>query len=653
MERHPVARGFAYLAGIQSDEGSWKGDYDGPLFLLPGYIFAHYATRIALPREHSEGFVRYIRSVQNRDGGFGLHLESPSYLFTTVLNYVALRLLGLSPADPVTATARAWILDRGGALGVPSWGKYWLSILRLYEWRGVNPVLPELWLLPEWFPFHPRRFWCHCRVVYLAVSYLYGRRWQVPDTPLLAALRDEIYDRPYARVDFARARNLVAPTDLYAPPGRVLKTLNRVLSSVEPHIPGPVHTRALAVTLDHIKHEQLTTDFIDLGPVNKAFDVVATFAAEPESTHTRRAIDRLPSYLFDGEAGLTMGAYNSSELWDTALVALALADSGQEPRFEKMAEHAYAFVDASQAREDVPDRAAYYRDPSRGGWPFSNRAHGWPISDCTALGLMAALRLRRFAPRPIPEERLVDAVDLLLGWQNRDGGWPTYERNRGSRFLERLNPSEIFADVMTDHSHVELTSSVIQGLVDADRHLAGALGNRRDKIQQAIGRGVRYLRRAQRDDGSWEGAWGICFTYGTWWGTWGLLAHGALPGDPAIQSAVRFLCAKQLADGGWGESYESCVTRRYVQHPEGGQIVMTAWALLTLLKVNTPELRAAIARGVRFLVDRQLDGGDWPRAGMTGVFNRTCMLNYRFYRNSFPLWALALAERQGYALDSK
>jgi hypothetical protein len=26
------------------------------------------------------------------------------------------------------------------------------------------------------------------------------------------------------------------------------------------------------------------------------------------------------------------------------------------------------------------------------------------------------------------------------------------------------------------------------------------------------------------------------------------------------------------------------------------------------------------------------------------------MLNYRFYRNHFPLWALALAEKHGYGL---
>jgi hypothetical protein len=30
-------------------------------------------------------------------------------------------------------------------VGAPQWGKYWLSILNLYEWEGVNPVPPELW----------------------------------------------------------------------------------------------------------------------------------------------------------------------------------------------------------------------------------------------------------------------------------------------------------------------------------------------------------------------------------------------------------------------------------------------------------------------------------------------------------------------------
>jgi cycloartenol synthase len=78
---------------------------------------------------------------------------------------------------------------------------------------------------------------------------------------------------------------------------------------------------------------------------------------------------------------------------------------------------------------------------------------------------------------------------------------------------------------------------------------------------------------------------------------------------------------------------------------------MTAWAILALLAASPERHRDAIQRGIRFLLERQLPNGDWPQQGMTGVFNRTCMLNYRFYRNHFPLWAFALAAKHGFALE--
>jgi lanosterol synthase len=145
--------------------------------------------------------------------------------------------------------------------------------------------------------------------------------------------------------------------------------------------------------------------------------------------------------------------------------------------------------------------------------------------------------------------------------------------------------------------------------------------------------------------------WGICFTYGTWFAVRGLRAVGAEPTDPAVTRAVDFLLNEQLPDGGWGESWQSCPLREYIDHPDGSQTVMTAWALLALLDAGAPEAKHAIARGVRFLLDRQLDDGDWPQRSVTGVFNRTCMLHCRFYRNIFPIWALALAA-QGAEGDS-
>lgn len=632
-----IERGLRYLEGFQTERGSLHGDYDGPLFLLPGYVFARYATGTLRHDETADRLAETIAAAQNPDGGLGLHHDGPSRLFGTVLNYVALRLLGATADDPAAARARGWLQEHGGAFDVPTWGKCWLSVLRLYLWEGVNPILPELLLLPGAFPAHPGRFWCHARAVYLPLAYLYGRRWQVPDEPLLAELRDELFaPRAFEEIDFRReARNAVAATDAYMPHSRLLRTVNAVLSRVEPAVPGRLRERALAEALAQVEYAHETTGFLEIGPVSKALGAVVLHAAG--SRDAGKALERLDDYLFDCERGLTMQAYNSSELWDTAFAAQALVAADEVDAFRGFAERAHGFVVGAQVLEDPPSARRHHRGPARGGWPFSTLEHGWPIADCTAEGLEAALTLGAALERTLPRERVAAAVEFILRLQNPDGGWPTYERRRGGDWLELLNASELFADIMVDYSYVELTASAICGLVRAREVVED------ERIGRALERGEAFLRSRQREDGSWEGAWGICFTYGTWFGVRGLCAVGATPEDPALRAATAFLLEKQLDDGGWGESYESCLRREYVHHPDGGQPVMTAWALLALLAAGAAEAREAVERGVRFLLDRQLEDGDWLQRSPTGVFNRTCMLNYRFYRNTFPIWALAAA----------
>ncbi|MCI78381.1 cycloartenol synthase-like, partial [Trifolium medium] len=50
-------------------------------------------------------------------------------MFGTAMSYVTLRLLGeeIDGGDGAIEKARKWILDRGGATSIPSWGKLWLS----------------------------------------------------------------------------------------------------------------------------------------------------------------------------------------------------------------------------------------------------------------------------------------------------------------------------------------------------------------------------------------------------------------------------------------------------------------------------------------------------------------------------------------------
>lgn len=43
----------------------------------------------------------------------------------------------------------------------------------------------------------------------------------------------------------------------------------------------------------------------------------------------------------------------------------------------------------------------------------------------------------------VPYERLCQAVDILLGMQNSNGGFASYELIRAPHFLELINPAEV------------------------------------------------------------------------------------------------------------------------------------------------------------------------------------------------------------------
>ena len=62
-------------------------------------------------------------------------------------------------------------------------------------------------------------------------------------------------------------------------------------------------------------------------------------------------------------------------------------------------------------------------------------------------------------------------------------------------------------------------------------------------------KGIVWLRKEQRTDGSWPGFWGIHYTYGTLFGITGLLASGAKRNDEAILRACRWLVEARLAAG--------------------------------------------------------------------------------------------------------
>ncbi|KAK8060848.1 hypothetical protein PG996_010778 [Apiospora saccharicola] len=360
-------KGFSFLTRLQLPEGHWACDYGGPSFLLPGLIFAMYITESPVPDEWKIEMTRYLAHHANEDGGWGLHLEGKSTVFATGLYYVMLRLLGHSKNHPLLANARECLLSHGGAAGIQQWGKIWLACLNLYDWEGVNCIPTDLWVLPEWLPFHPWRWWVQCRVVYLPTSYLWSNRCSIPLNPLLAEIREEIYTEPYGVIDFRRARNYTAPSDSLRKISPFLLVCFALIRIWFDYFrPRWFHRSADRKVSQLMRNEERNTNYNCLAPVNKAFQMTAAYFEDgPNSERVRRHREKVEVYMCLGPHGMTCGGTNGVQVWDTAFIVQTAAEAGlaKDPRFAAPLTRALDFLDKSQLRDNLDDP---HRQPRKG-----------------------------------------------------------------------------------------------------------------------------------------------------------------------------------------------------------------------------------------------------------------------------------------------
>ena len=100
--------------------------------------------------------------------------------------------------------------------------------------------------------------------------------------------------------------------------------------------------------------------------------------------------------------------------------------------------------------------------------------------------------------------------------------------------------------------------------------------------QEAMQRGLDWLRAHQEPDGSYWGRWGVNYVYGTGAVLPALIAAGVPAKDPRVADGARWLIEHQNADGGWGEDLRSYVEPGW--HGRGTSTAsQTAWALIGLL----------------------------------------------------------------------
>ncbi|KAF4979188.1 hypothetical protein FZEAL_4561 [Fusarium zealandicum] len=348
--------------------------------------------------------------------------------------------------------------------------------------------------------------------------------------------------------------------------------------------------------------------------------IIYYFTDGPESTGFRRHIERLQEFLWITSDGMFVNSTNGSQCWDTAFLVQAVCHGGfqTEERWRPMLLKSYHFLERQQIQEN-----------------------GFVVSDYIAEGLRAIIPLEKRAQflKIFDDQRLYDAVDSMMVYQNETGGASAFEAKRGGDFPEKLNMTEIFGRRMVEYDYPECTLACATALCLFRQYWPHY---RKSDVDKFIRRGVAWIKKNQRPDGSWYGSWGICFTYATMFALEGLASvEEYYHASKTAKRACDFLISKQPEDGGWSKSFESCLKLEYREDPAGSLVVQTAWALIGLIEAKYPDPKP-IARAARFLMSRQQSNGEWLKEAIPKSFHGFCTFSYPNYKFVFTIKELGL-----------
>lgn len=315
-----------------------------------------------------------------------------------------------------------------------------------------------------------------------------------------------------------------------------------------------------------------------------------------------------------------------SPVWDTAIVAICLHESGVSGDHPALAKAGAWLIDKEiRFRGDWQYKNPVDVEPS--GWVFEFENQWNPDVDDTAMVLLA---LRKIPTRD-PARR--DAafrrgLNWMMTFQCKDGGWGAFDKDCTQNILEKVP----FADhnAMLDPECADITARILELLGYENADLADA------QIQKAL----QFIREHQEADGSWYGRWGVNYIYGTWQVLRGIRALNLDMNQPWLLKAGHWLESVQHEDGGWGErcnTYDDPVFKG--QGPSTAS--QTAWAVMGLCAFDDPDW-SSLQRGIEYLIRTQNADGSWTEAETTGTgFPRVFYLKYDMYRNAWPLLALA------------
>ncbi|MDE0145919.1 MAG: squalene--hopene cyclase [Nitrospira sp.] len=625
-----LSRGARWLLSQQHPEhGYWVQELEADTTLTSEYIMLRRYIG-AVDTEQEARMVRYLQGAQLEDGGWPIYTGAPMDVSASVKAYFALKLAGVPQDDPGMRRARQAILDKGGVVSANVFTKIALALFGQYDWKGLPSMPPEVVLAPKKFAFnmYAISYWSRAVVIPLLVVFAVRRECRIPDERGLEELfctpRDQINYRhapPFQKdPEFISWRNFFVWVD------RILKVYEKYpLRSVR----KKAMKRAEAWLLEHMQGDG------GLGAIYPAManSIFALMALGYPVSHplVQKALREIEALEIDtpasaeGPSTLHLQPCHSP-IWDTALTINALVERGLPVDHEALS-HASSWLRSRQTKK-VGDWIVSSPGATPGGWYFQFENELYPDVDDTAAVLTALAKVSPLQPAD-RDEVIQCGLKWALAMQSSNGGWGAYDRDNDQLIFNKIP----FAD------HQSLLDPPTADLTGRCLEMLGALGY--DRSHPAVAPALEFLRREQEADGSWYGRWGVNYLYGTWCVVVGLQAIGEDMSAPWIRRAVTWVESKQNMDGGWGESCLSYADRAWAGKGESTPS-QTAWALLTLLTAGLSD-SLSVARGVNFLLRRQLDNGTWYEPYHVGTgFPRVFYLRYHGYSKYFPMWALAM-----------
>eukprot|EP01107_Rhizomastix_libera_P010877 TRINITY_DN28209_c0_g1_i2.p1 TRINITY_DN28209_c0_g1~~TRINITY_DN28209_c0_g1_i2.p1 ORF type:complete len:793 (-),score=117.30 TRINITY_DN28209_c0_g1_i2:51-2429(-) len=633
--RAAVQKAHAFFTGeLRGDH--WRAELESNVTVTDEAVLLYYILGLQdLLEKHKAGFIKYISSMQNKDGSWGIASNYKGDVSTSAESYLALRILGIPDEDPVLRKACTYIRENGGLEKVRIFTRINFALFGLIPWNACPAIPPEIIFLPSWFPINIYKLasWARGTLVPLLILFHYRPIFSLPngrsenndflDHLWLNPLNKKV---PYRQSIFQTLLSHGLGWKLFFNCSDLLLTIyDKSLWFPLCKIFRNAGVKSCMRWV--LEHQEKSGDWDGIFPP-MCNGLIALHCHGYKNSHDCmvRGIQAVENFGWDDEQGYRIEACQSP-VWDTCLGVIGLIDSGfsvKDPRLAK----ARKWLESNQLINDYGDYRVYNPHGRSGGWAFEYFNTWYPDVDDTAAVIISFMK---HDPSTKGNESITRAVDWMISMQNKDGGWGAFDLNNDAMYLNQIPFSDM--DALCDPSSPDIAGRLLEAF--------GILGDPRIKSQ--CERAVEYLRNSQEPEGSWFGRWGVNYIYGTSNVLNGLMRQNIPETDEMVVKGVKWLLSVQNADGGWGETVSSYRDRGLMGRGRTTPS-QTAWALMGLLAYLPPH-HTAIKRGVAWLLDNQNKSGKragaWEEEEFTGTgFPNHFYLRYHYYCHYFPLMAL-------------